>query len=292
MQLYLCNMIHILFDKADKVRWVRNIASFVNLHCNSTSGEEVVIDFSSEILPHELKPFHLASLACLVQFFVDKNFPVSISRDNKDVCQYVCDTCGFSTYWRLGFRHALSTEKNIFSLWKIKDDEKDIFASEVTKYFKNTIGKDKDYTPISTCLAEAYNNVFDHAQANGNAFSAIYYNKKNGKINVAICDFGISIPSSVRAFLGNEANDKEALEIAIKKNFTVQSQQNNRGFGLDNILTNSDNVRLFSKGACLVKIDGKQHISQTDFNFTGTLIDFDIDTQNLEEEDILTDFDF
>lgn len=50
--------------------------------------------------------------------------------------------------------------------------------------------------------------------------------------------------------------------------------------------------RFGSKGACLVKIDGKQHISQTDFNFTGTLIDFDIDTQNLEEEDILTDFDF
>lgn len=135
--------------------------------------------------------------------------------------------------------------------------------------------------------------MFDHAQANGNAFSAIYYNQKNGKMNVAICDFGISIPSSVRAFLENETNDKEALEIAIKKNFTVQSQQNNRGLGLDNILTNSDNVRLFSKGACLVKIDGKQHFSQTDFNFTGTLIDFDIDTQNLEEEeDILTDFDF
>lgn len=109
MQLYLCNMIHILFDKADKVRWVRNIASFVNLHCNSTSGEEVVIDFSNEILPHELKPFHLTSLACLVQFFVDKNFPVSISWDNKDVCQYVCDTCGFSTYWRLDLRITYNT---------------------------------------------------------------------------------------------------------------------------------------------------------------------------------------
>nr|DAI69381.1 MAG TPA: hypothetical protein [Caudoviricetes sp.] len=283
-------MERILFETANKIKWVQKIASIVN-QCESEDND-ILLDFDECIAESELKPFHLTSLACLIQFLIDKEYSVSISRNNCNVCNYICEDCGFLSYWKLGMQHAKSKADNIFSLWKIIDGEKDIFASEVTNYFKNIIKGNKDFTPISTTLAEAYNNVFDHANAKGNAFSVIAYNDRFKKINVAICDFGISIPNSVCAFLGKKITDTEALEISMRKNFTTQSQKNNRGFGLDNILTNSDNVRVFSKSAYLIKIDGKQQTFPLDFEFRGTLIDFDIDVPNLEEEDVLTDFEF
>lgn len=283
-------MKRILFGSANKIGWVQKITSIV-LQCKS-DDKDILLDFAECIDECELKPFHLTSLACLIQFLIDNGFSVSVSRNNQGVCNYICEDCGFLSYWKLGMQHAKSKTDKIFSLWKIIDGEKDIFASEVTTYFKNTIKGNKDFTPISTTLAEAYNNVFDHANAKGNAFSVITYNDRFKKINVAICDFGISIPNSVCGFLGKKLTDTEALEIAMKKNFTAKSQKNNRGFGLDNILTNSDNVRVFSKGAYLIKIDGKQQTFPLGFEFRGTLIDFDIDVSNLEEEDVLTDFEF
>ena len=281
----------ICFETSNKIEWVQKIASIVSLY-SETYTEKIIIDFYPKIKSKELRPFHLTSLACLIQYCSDRHISVSMSQNNKDVCYYICEVCGFSTYWKLGKQHAISKTPKIFSLWKIDNGEKDIFASEVTSYFKRNINKDKDFTPISMSLAEAYNNVFDHANAKGNAFSVISYDDKFKKINVAICDFGISIPNSVNAFLEDKRSDAEAIKIATLKNFTVKSQKNNRGFGLDNILTNSDNVRVFSKGACLIKINGKQQTFSMPFDFSGTLIDFDIDLSNLEDEDVLTDFDF
>ena len=283
-------MKRILFETSKKIEWVQKIAYIVNQQ--ESEDNDILLDFAERIDKNELKPFHLTSLACLIQFLIDKGCSVRISQNNHNVCNYICEDCGFLSYWKLGMQHAKSKTDHIFSLWKIIDGQKDIFASEVTNYFKNIIKDNKDFTPISTTLAEAYNNVFDHANAKGNAFSVIAYNDRFKKINVAICAFGISIPNSVCAFLGKKITDTEALEISMRKNFTTQSQKNNRGFGLDNILTNSDNVRVFSKSAYLIKIDGKQQTFPLDFEFRGTLIDFDIDVPNLEEEDVLTDFEF
>lgn len=53
--------------------------------------------------------------------------------------------------------------------------------------------------------------MFDHAKANGNAFSVLQYDEENAILYVAISDFGIGIAQSVRNFDERIKNDKDAI---------------------------------------------------------------------------------
>ncbi len=133
-------------------------------------------------------------------------------------------------------------------------------------------------------------NVFDYAQVGNNAFSFTKYDKNRQKIAVGICDFGIGIVNSVRNHIPNIGNDKKALEKSIEVNFTIASTEHNRGWGLENILNNSDIVRIFSGEAVLIKVGEKKKVLGTNIKFPGTLIYLEVDILKLEDNDSVIDY--
>ena len=141
-------------------------------------------------------------------------------------------------------------------------------------------------------MIEAYYNVFDHADANGNAFSLIKYDDDDERLHVAICDFGKGIAKSVRDFTPDITNDRDALLKSIETDFTVGSKSHNKGKGLDNILSCSSVVRIFCNNALLLKTDaGGVSTFDVNFHFGGTLIYLEIDLSLTEDEEILEEFD-
>lgn len=279
------------FQTLDKGIWLKELSNIRNGYSSSNYKNDIAFEFSEELSEKDIEPIHLVTLACLIQFFHDKGHKVWLRNSNKSVKDMLFNQLRFQEYWIGGKHHIDAKDESLFNLWRIVESEKDLYAKNVELYFKNTFFKGKDLSAISICMIEAFYNVFDHAQANGNAFSLIKYDEKSEKLNVAICDFGIGIAQSVRDFDPSISSDQEALLKSIEVDFTVRSKSHNAGKGLDNILNCSDVIRIISNGAFLLKNDNTK-VFDLGYNFEGTLIYFDIDLSNAEDEEILDEFEF
>ncbi len=282
---------YIQFKFANKTYWLRKIGEIFE---DSSYKGNIVLSFAETIKKEEVQPLHLVTLANLIQYLFDKGNKVFIDpKTNKAVYEYVYNELKYSEYWSKGKNHvdAIITE-NIFNLWRIVDSEKDLYAKNVEAYFKRNYFKDRDLSVITEVMTEAFYNVFDHANAGENAFSFIKYDKNKEILYAAISDFGIGIARSVRNFQESIITDKEALELAIKDNFTVRSTERNHGFGLSNILNGSDTARIFSGEGLVVKTEAGVNVVATTFSFPGTLIYFEVDLSKTEKEEIIENFEW
>lgn len=300
---YLCysindmpdNTIDIRLSSPKRAQWLRDIVMWRNNIEGSDLGPEsrVVIHVSPNIKPDSLEPVHLVTLACLIQYVYDKNVKVAISRDGEATQKYIYDSLGFKYYWSKGFNHAEAKENdNIFNLWRIIDSEKDLYARHVESYLKQNFFQGKDLSAISECLIEAFYNVFDHANAKGNAFSLIKYNKDNHLLSVAISDFGRGIANTIRANFTDRIieNDTDALKLALENSITIKSTTHNKGLGLGNIRSSVDKARIFSNSGLYLKLEDEDKFIPQNFSFPGTLIYFEVDLSKLEDEEILETF--
>ncbi len=153
--------------------------------------------------------------------------------------------------------------------------------------------KGKDLTVVKESLAEIFYNIFDHAEADGNAFSFIKYDEKTRKLHVAICDFGIGIARSIRSYFPDIKSDEEAIEKAMKDNVTVKSRPHNKGMGLGNIInaiSEDDKLRIISNGGMVYASGNFRKTFQTGFNFTGTLIYYEISLSHFPDLEINATF--
>ncbi|MDE6265239.1 MAG: ATP-binding protein [Paramuribaculum sp.] len=234
---------------------------------------------------------HLVTLACLIQFLKDNGVTPFMGTYNKRVCEYIMEDLAFQKYWSGGLNHVeLSKSDNIFNLWRITDTEKDLYAKHVEKYLRSNYFEGKDLGAVSLCLAEAFYNVFDHAQAKGNAFSLLAYDVDTSILRGAICDFGVGLATTIRKGHPEVLHDAEAIRLSIKDNITIGSTARNRGLGMGNIVNNTDSIRILSGNGLYVKNDINNKTVQIPFTFPGTLIYFDIDLSTLEDETLLDNF--
>lgn len=264
------------------------------IYCQHISEENVTLKFSPKITKEDLYPFHLVTLANIIQFLFDNGNNVSIdTKGNPEVFDFIYNELKFSEYFSKGINHVdTDNSENIFNLWRITDAEKDLYAIRVEEYFKKNYFEGKDLSFISSNMIEAYYNVFDHAKANKNAFSLIKYDDKKHKLYVAISDFGIGIVKSVRDFDSSITNDEAAISKAIQDNFTVKSTERNHGMGLSNILNGSDYARIFSGKGLVVEVDGQIKTYSVGFGFPGTLVYFEVDLSKAENEEIINSFEW
>mgnify|MGYP002774930015 CR=1 len=279
----------IQFELAMKSYWLRKIEEITNNPCYNCA---VLLTFSRAIKKEEIMPLHLVTLANLIQYLFDQGNKVYIDPNtNRVVYEYVYNELKFSEYWSKGKNHVDATP-NIFNLWRLVDSEKDAFANNVEAYFKRNYFRDRDLSVITVVMTEAFYNVFDHANAGQNAFSFIKYDKDKEILYAAISDFGVGIAKSVRNFQKSIIDDKEALKLAIRDNFTVRSTERNHGFGLSNILAGSDTARIFSGKGLVVKTGAGVKVIATSFGFPGTLIYFEVDLAKTEKEEIINNFEW
>lgn len=282
----------IKFESLDKELWLRRISSVRARYGVNVYHKYIVLEFNSNLKSEDFEPIHFVTLACLIQFFDQNNHKVLIASGNDSIRNMLFWDLRIQEYWSGGKNHVDSVSNNIFNLWRIIESEKDLYAKNVERYFKNNFFKGKDLSVISLSMIEAYYNVFDHADANGNAFSLIKYDDDDERLYVAICDFGKGIAKSVRDFTPDITNDRDALLKSIETDFTVGSKSHNKGKGLDNILSCSSVVRIFCNNALLLKTDaGGVSTFDVNFHFWGTLIYLEIDLSLTEDEEILEEFD-
>lgn len=260
-----------------------------------TFPNELVIDLSSIKKTSKFEPFHFATLACLIEYYHKEGCLVKLTGADTPAGQLLLDTLQWRKYWAEGENYAESKDDKLLNLWRIKDDEKEIHTQRVHDYLKSTFFRNKDLSAVKNSLIEAYYNVFDHAEADGNAFSFIKYDEKKQKLYVAVCDFGVGIAKKVRTYSPEIATDHEAIEKAMEDKFTTHSSSHNAGFGLGNIrmaCTEKDALRIISNYGFLYA-NRKEIISEpTNYNFKGTLIYYELSLNHFDDEEIITTFEF
>lgn len=287
--------ITVLFYNTERGYWLKTITEVFDLfndNIGNISAKVIVFDFDESISPQDIKPFHLVTLACLIHFLVGYKYKVYMSPD-KVVSQYIYNDLGFSEYWRGGKNYVEAQRHNsIFNLWRITEEEKDLYAKRVEEYLRRTYFANKDLSAVSVGLVEAYYNVFDHAHAEGNAFSLIQFDKETSILYVAISDFGIGIAQSVSDYDNSIKSDKEAILRALEDNFTVRSTERNKGMGLSFIIAPANEARIFSHKGFVYKNGSTIEAFDTEMSFPGTLIYYEIDLSQMEDEEIINEFDF
>ncbi len=282
----------IFFSDLERGAWLSKIQEIHEFYSTREGiGNVIRICFNKNVLPSELEPLHLVTLACIIQFLISRGYSVRLSRSNENVFDYIFNDLGFQEYWS-GNKNHINARKseNIFNLWRILESEKEMYALHIEQYLKNRYFKGKDTSIISLSLTEAFYNVFDHAHADGNAFLILKYDMDSHRLNVAIADFGVGIPTSVRCFDSSFSSDKDALEASIADNFTVRSTSHNKGMGLGIILACADVARIFSNHALAKKRSDVIRYFDTKIYFPGTLIYFEVDISTFEDEEIIDTF--
>lgn len=281
------NSIYRDFETADPTRWLMTVCGMYKEFQNDTSFADILLRFDVKLRRNDIKPLHLVTLACLIQYLNFKGHKVFYSGHNDDLKQYIMYDLNFSAYWSGGQNHVEANSSNIFNLWRIEEKEKDLYAKNVEQFFTRNYFEGKDLSGLSVSLVEAFYNVFDHASANGNAFSIISYDDETKVLSYAVADFGIGIPTSVRRFKPEINSDIEALEWSITDNSTVRSTKRNKGYGMKNIIGVADFARIFSNNALMFYHANSSEFHEVDFQFPGTLIYLDIDMTSFEEEEVM-----
>ncbi len=283
---------NIYFSNLNRGEWLAKIQRIHEFYSTTNYMPiRIVICFDEEIIPTVLEPVHLVTLACLIHFLISKKYQVALSHSNEKVFEYLFNDLGFPEYWGGSKNHVNARKShNIFNLWRIIESEKELYARHIEEYLKNRYFSGKDMSAISVSLIEAFYNVFDHADAKGNAFSILKYDEASHMLSVAIADFGIGIPTSVRKFDDTFTSDKEALMASLSDNFTVRSTTRNKGLGMGNILACADSARIFSNNGLIVKKLNSLRALAVDIYFPGTLIYFEVDISSFDDEEILENF--
>lgn len=275
------------FDSIDKGKWLKSI---VDCRTSAIGGDSVSILISDEVKKNDLSPFHVVTLACLIEFLKTQGIKASLV-DN-DAGRYFYDFLHFKEYFVDKIGYIPTDDESIFNLWRIKESEMETHARRVKEYLNHHFFKGKDLSMVALSLTEAFYNVFDHANAGGNAFSMIRFDKASEKLFVAVSDFGCGIPANIKKLVPFKL-ESEALSYAAKEMVTTSSTTHNKGMGLANIrcaCTDKDIMRIVSGGGflCLQRDNEKKY--ELGFHYPGTLLYYDLSLSHFEEEELIEDF--
>lgn len=155
-------MTSLIFNSTNKDFWLSKIMEYkkcvYELDC-----EGVVLTFPN-IEVKDLSPVHIVTLACLIEHI--SRFDVNIKVDRKTaVGDYLYLTLKFKEYWAGGQDHSHIEDENILNLWRLKEEQKELYGDEVAKYLKSKFKSDKDLSAVKLSITEAFYNVCDHANA-------------------------------------------------------------------------------------------------------------------------------
>jgi hypothetical protein len=295
-------MIHeIIFDNHTKGYWIREINYIRDqLTINNNKDRKLIkIRFGNTFNKENFTPVHIVLLACLLEYIDRLNYNVIISGDDDDLINFLADDLKLEKYFDdKKVVHIDSEDRHIFNLWKIEGDGKSTkgYSDSITDYFERVYFKGYDLSVFQVPLDEVYSNVTDHSQSKGIAFSYIYYDEAREKIHIAVCDWGLGIPFTLKVANPQKyVSDEEALRQSLEKGITAKTKGGNKGMGLDNVissLSNGDYLRIVSNKALLFCHSNKDAIKlyPLDFDFKGTLIYFEICIKSFQKaEEVLFD---
>jgi hypothetical protein len=235
-------------------------------------------------------------LACLIESFYNESCSIKFIGGTEKFNAHL-DNIKFKNYWNYGFnreKFTLSHNKSTLCLWKISNEMIYSYADNAKKYFKNTFLNDKDLVPLASNLEEVFNNIFDHSNSPIDGYVITQYFPIKKKLSFSVCDFGVGIADSINNYYNNENKAKiadwKALLKSITEGFSIESTPQNRGMGLSHLIdfTESSNgeLTIISNNGYLSKRSNKNYsVGVSNFNFRGTLIKVEVDTNTFDEYD-------
>lgn len=289
------------FKSPNKSEWIKIVVESIHKIKNGTSDSiTITLVFESDVKVQNFDPIHIVLLSCFIDDLKKKNFFVRLQIEDGELRSFIFNDVNIKKYWGVEpLSYIDSPIITDLNLWRISDSDKESYSISIHNYFKRRYFKGYDLSAFKNSLNELYSNVFDHADASGNAFSYIRYDEENRKIKVAVCDFGKGVASTLRKQYPEFENDENALRNSIEAGISARTQKHNKGFGLNNITTSlsqGDEFRLFSNTALLLIKDGMIQTWDTSdeikADFRGSLIYFDISIDNFEKEEFIDNFDF
>lgn len=277
------------FISVDRKEWIENICDLRATVNEYHNGLKICF---GNLTARDIKPEHIAPLACLIEEYNRQHIVVSLDTHH-EVGAALWKTYRLRQYWAGGQNYAESEDDKILNLQRILDAEKELYGRRIGDYLGARYFKNKDMTPVSNSITEALYNIFDHADAKGNAFSIVLFDEITSKLHVAICDFGKGVAKTVKDYLGTNISDGEALQKAMEDRFTIGSSSHNGGLGLGNIrssCTNDDTLWIVSNKAILATTLDHERVINLNKNFAGTLIFYSLSLSHLEDEEIIDNF--
>jgi len=104
-------------------------------------------------------------------------------------------------------------------------------------WLSETINQPKEYlVDLQQCLLEIFHNINEHANEQIGCVFAQHFPAEN-EVKVAISDFGVGIPYTVRSVLSPFTSDCQCIERAVERGFTSKVDSNG-GAGLEILLEN------------------------------------------------------
>lgn len=284
----------IKFKDRDRAEWLRTIISFGCSLPGSDEDDIVRLKFDNQLSPDTIDSAHFVVLACFIESLDRKGYMISLDRTSP-LGEYLWDTLKFRDYWAGHQNYVAAKENSIFNLWRVVDEEKEVHSQCIHDYLKQRrFFQRKDLSAVKSSLDEVYYNIFDHAEAEGNAFSLIKFDRHTQKLYVAVCDFGKGVAKKIRDKFPEIADDAAAIRKAMEYKFTIGSQQHNMGMGLDNILMTcreNDTLQIISNNGFInAKRDHIQAGLNT-FSLDGTLIFYELSLSHFEDMEIIDNFD-
>ncbi|MGT2883373.1 ATP-binding protein [Streptococcus ferus] len=283
----------------DSIR--KNIIEFRNYVDKSSDSASVSIDLTKVEF---IQPAGVIALNNIFQWSkqhkgIEMSFVVDTETENRrnwEVMEYLSD-CGFFTNFG---------QADIFKVPKLRPTMLSLKAIETSKvnqwkqsdlmgWLQKQTGKRNDFSSICVAIDEIFNNISDHSTEKIGSIFGQYY-PKNNEIIIAVSDFGIGIPTSLKEKCDEEKNDNEWIEEALKEGVSTQSVPQNRGAGLANIMktltTNKIGQVTIISNCGKVRLEDNQIVESRSFveSYQGTFFELKIDTSNqslydLEEEE-------
>lgn len=286
----------ISFIDSKKETWIKEICRIQQALKNGLYNDgEIIIRLNDNITPAELQPFHLVLLACLTKF-LRKFMRSGKIIGSPAVVNYLQNDIHLDLYITNDLTHIKSESSLDLNLWKVSSKQSLFYSSHVSEYLKNRYFRNKDLSLLRVILDELYANIADHSLSEETAYSFIHYDEQTRTINIAFCDFGIGIPESLRK--AGHTSKNGYIQLATNKGISARSNSHNKGFGLDTVVSSiadtDNNIWIISGNELFISY-GKNNIEQTvplPYDFSGTLIYFDLPISSFEDEEYINEFEF
>lgn len=280
-----------VFQTMDREQWLRMIVKSRLEIENMSDIESVNIRLSKEVVLPRFEPYHMVTLSCLIDLVKQRGAKVQLFVDNSNLMDFIWNEVRIKEYWSESTQpHYNKPLCKHSDLWRIDSQYITNYSYSLFGYFKRVFFKGKDLGGLANGWSELLQNVIDHAKASGNAFSFIRYDEQSQKILIAVCDFGIGIPTSLA---NQSSDDQDALRKCLKDGVSSNSNSHNKGLGLsdvESLVTKNEILRIVSGRAMLYKSEGKIKTYPLDFQFRGTLIYLSIDINSFYDEEQLEEF--
>lgn len=269
------------------------LATMVSIRSKFKTNQDLYLSLDETINRSNFANFHIVTLSCLIDYAKKQGVLVYLRIEDKDLRGYIFNDVRIRQYWKEKKDEVFSIpEAQPFNLWRIEEKYYTNYAMALNRFFERTYFEGKDLSGLNSCISELFQNIIDHSEANGNAFFAISYDKAGEQIDIAICDFGVGIPYTLRKQF---KEDTSALKESLTPGVSARTKEHNMGYGMDNIvstMSKRDIIRIISNKAFLVKSKSKEYVFSLPYDFKGTLIYLTVSTNSFEDLEIIDKLNF